>query len=172
MELLSLIEFKHTHFSPSPHPWTTPLCASTWLGHEHGGTSPSALLRSRGSPWCATASGCAYGLHLHAPAATSVEVTWAMQPACGVALVTVKWLWVSRVSHLLQIQQDPQCPELNQPPQPTWFLSWTSCFLVTVFPQVSADPHPPTSPHPRGIHEALCLSTSLVHTAVQNSEDL
>lgn len=169
------MKFKHTHFSPSPHPWMTPLCAATWLGHEHGGTSPSTLLRSRGSSWRATASGCVYRLHLHASAAIFIELAWAMQPTCGVALIIVKWLWVSQVSQLLQIQQDPQCPELSQPPQPTWFISWASCFLVTVFPTHThrylwGPPH--TSPRPRGINEALCLSTSLVHTAVQNSEDL
>lgn len=60
MKLFSLMESKllrliagtssGSNFYPPP-PWTTPPRAALCLGNEQGGTSPSTLLRSRGSSW-------------------------------------------------------------------------------------------------------------------------
>lgn len=137
-------------------------CHSFWVGVR--ATPPGLPIHIR----------CIYGLCLHISAATFVEAAWAAQPACGVALDTVRWLQVSRVSQLSQIQQDHQCPGLSHPPQPTCFLSFGRAVFWWLFPhphpQVPTGP-PHTSPHRKGVKGALCLSTSPVHTAVQNSED-
>lgn len=182
------MEFRYAHFYPHLS-WMTPLCAATWQGHKPGGTSPSALLRSRGSSWHATASGWVFKQPLQGCLLTSgvyvvfactyhLPLLWRWPEACG---WRVGWPWTlsgpsgcpeflssHRFSKTTTVQgfHNLLSPHVSSPGSEVfWWL------FPPPYPQVPIGPHR-TSPHRRDIQDASCLNNSRVHIAAQSSKNL